>query len=64
MKQETIKSVINDLIEYVEEQRSLCVGVEGAGAGAMLNHHAKQYDYVIEVIESYEPSEGLLKEVE
>lgn len=64
MTEEIIKLVIDDLIAYIDEQRDLSYGVESIYAGGMFNHYKRMYDYAIEVIETYEPSDELIDDIE
>ena len=56
---ENINIVLDDLKEYIEEQQSLSQNVGLAHASAGNDTHYRQYDYVLECINEYEPSDDL-----
>lgn len=55
----TINIVLDDLKEYIKEQQSLSQNVGLAHTSAGNDTHYKQYDYVLECISEYEPSDEL-----
>lgn len=48
---------LNDFKEYVQEQQHLCNGVELGGTPAVVGSLARQYDFLIETIETYQELE-------
>lgn len=50
-------SELSDFKEYVQEQRQLCFGVELGGTSAVVGSLARQYDFLIETIETYQELE-------
>lgn len=50
-------SELNDFKEYVLEQQHLCYGVELGGTPAVVGSLARQYDFLIETIETYQEIE-------
>lgn len=55
----SINIVLDDLKEYIKEQQSLSQNVGLAHTSAGNDTHYKQYDYVLECINEYEPSDEL-----
>lgn len=47
-------SEISDFREYVEEQQHLCYGVELGGTPAVVGSLARQYDFLLETIDTYQ----------
>lgn len=47
-------SEISDFREYVEEQQQLCYGVELGGTPAVVGSLARQYDFLLETIDTYQ----------
>lgn len=58
-QEENINIVLNDLKEYIKEQQSLSQNVGLAHTSAGNDTHYRQYDYVLECIDEYEPSDDL-----
>lgn len=58
-QEENINIVLDDLKEHIKEQQSLSQNVGLAHTSAMNDTHYRQYDYVLECINEYEPSEDL-----
>lgn len=56
---ENINIVLDDLKEYIKEQQSLSQNVGLAHTSAGNDTHYRQYDYVLECINEYEPSNDL-----
>lgn len=56
---ENINIVLDDLKEYIKEQQSLSQNVGLAHTSAGNDTHYRQYDYVLECINEYEPSDDL-----
>lgn len=50
-------SEISDFREYVEEQQQLCYGVELGGTPAVVGSLARQYDFLLETIDTYQEIE-------
>lgn len=50
-------SELNDFKEYVLEQQHLCYGVELGGTPAVVGSIARQYDFLLETIETYQELE-------
>lgn len=57
--EENINIVLDDLKEYIKEQQSLSQNVGLAHTSAGNDTHYRQYDYVLECINEYEPSDDL-----
>ncbi|WP_238046382.1 hypothetical protein [Enterococcus mundtii] len=47
-------SEMNDFRDYVEEQQHLCYGVELGGTPAVVGSLARQYDFLLETIDTYQ----------
>ncbi|WP_438713074.1 hypothetical protein [Enterococcus sp. DIV0806c] len=45
---------MNDFRDYVEEQQHLCYGVELGGTPAVVGSLARQYDFLLETIDTYQ----------
>lgn len=58
-QEESINIILNDLKEYIKEQQSLSQNVGLAHTSAGNDTHYKQYDYVLECINEYKPSDEL-----
>ena len=58
-KEESINIVLDDLKEYIKEQQSLSQNVGLAHTSAGNDTHYRQYDYVLECVNEYEPSDDL-----
>lgn len=58
-QEESINIVLDDLKEYIKEQQSLSQNVGLAHTSAGNDTHYRQYDYVLECINEYEPSDEL-----
>lgn len=58
-EEESINIVLDDLKEYIKEQRSLSQNVGLAHTSAGNDTHYRQYDYVLECVNEYEPSDDL-----
>ena len=56
---ENINIVLDDLKEYIKEQQSLSQNVGLAHTSAGNDTHYRQYDYVLECVNEYEPSDDL-----
>ena len=57
--EENINIVLDDLKEYIKEQQLLSQNIGLAHTSAGNDTHYRQYDYVLECIDEYEPSEDL-----
>ena len=57
--EENIYMVLDDLKDHIEEQQSLSQNVGMAHTPAGNDTHYRQYDYVLECINEYEPSDDL-----
>ena len=58
-QEESINIVLHDLKEYIKEQQSLSHNTGLAHTSAGNDTHYRQYDYVLECIDEYEPSDEL-----
>ena len=58
-QEESINIVLHDLKEYIKEQQSLSHNTGLAHTSAGNDTHYRQYDYVLECINEYEPSDEL-----
>lgn len=47
-------SEMNDFRDYVEEQQHLCYGVELGGTPAVVGSLTRQYDFLLETIDTYQ----------
>ena len=58
-QEENINIVLDDLKEHIKEQQTLSQNIGLAHTSAGNDTHYRQYDYVLECINEYEPSEDL-----
>ena len=58
-QEDNINIVLDDLKEHIKEQQSLSQNVGMAHTPAGNDTHSRQYDYVLECINEYEPSDDL-----
>lgn len=64
-KREKNNSILDMLKDYVDEQRQLSFGVELGGTPAVVGSIAREYDFVLEIIESFEETEsGLIDQLD
>lgn len=60
-QEENVNIVLDDLKEHIKEQQALAQNVGLAHTSAGNDTHYRQYDYVLECINEYEPSDELQK---